>query len=311
MRKLLARPLTLALCLFGASAQAQTTLLDQQPGGAFAFPAHQGVQAVAEDFTVAKAAGTYPFLLELYGTWTPTGNPVPDTFSVTFHQSNGPTSAGGPGTVVASFSGLTPTLTPTGALMGTPAGQRSEYRVTLTMTTPTLLPPGDYWVEVWSTGSSASGETFQWGMAPTADALRGGPCFSYSPATPGTSWSTCTPLPAKAMAMTLTGLPPRPSLSVTNLVSGALANFRVEDAVAGNPVFLAYSITGPGPQPSPWGPVLLSNPVNILGSPAAGATGTVSINVPIPLGLVGLPVWVQALDVGSTTLSNGLATAIG
>ncbi|MDP6128667.1 MAG: hypothetical protein QGH77_03595, partial [Planctomycetota bacterium] len=60
---------------------------------------------------------------------------------------------------------------------------------------------------------------------------------------------------------------------------------------------------------SPWGTASLSMPVRDA-SAQADASGYASISNAIPSSLSGLSVWFQAVDLGTGTLSNGLAQIV-
>ena len=87
-------------------------------------------------------------------------------------------------------------------------------------------------------------------------------------------------------------------------------------ATPSNPVGFAYSLVGPGPSTVPAGPcgsltLDLSAPVVTLAILPADANGDVSFTGPVPSALSGSMIWLQAADVASCTVTNGLAEAIG
>ena len=101
-----------------------------------------------------------------------------------------------------------------------------------------------------------------------------------------------------------------PTLSITNLISGGTATFAVSYCTPGSYVFPAYSIWGSGPTSTPWGDVMLSQPIKRLAPIAVGSTGKGMRDFSVPPGISGLRVWVQALDYGTLILTNPLALTI-
>ncbi|MBC8329004.1 MAG: hypothetical protein H8E31_09685 [Planctomycetes bacterium] len=105
-----------------------------------------------------------------------------------------------------------------------------------------------------------------------------------------------------------------PNLAVTNLVAGQTATITVTGATANGLVGVGYSLAGAGPTTINAGScgsltVSLSLPIKVLGTySAVGTTMTTSSGV--PAGASGVPVWMQALDFGSCTLSNSLALTV-
>jgi hypothetical protein len=104
------------------------------------------------------------------------------------------------------------------------------------------------------------------------------------------------------------------TLSVTNAVAGSAATINVDGTTDNGFVGLAYSLTGAGPTNAFTGPcgfmmVDLSAPIQVIGTFSAIGT-TLNMNLSIPAGASGLSVWMQALDFGSCTLSNGVALTI-
>lgn len=69
--------------------------------------------------------------------------------------------------------------------------------------------------------------------------------------------------------------------------------------------YASWSIAGGGPQGSPWGTIYLSNPYRTLPPRNADSNGNVVISTYSPPAASGLRVWVQSLDVGTLTLTNG------
>lgn len=101
-----------------------------------------------------------------------------------------------------------------------------------------------------------------------------------------------------------------PSLSVSGLVAGGLAQFDVTGATPAGDVFLALSRTGAGPTTTPFGDVDLSQPITVLPSVVADAAGDASISLNVPGGASGAQVWFQALDLAAGVFTNGLAETV-
>ncbi len=74
--------------------------------------------------------------------------------------------------------------------------------------------------------------------------------------------------------------------------------------------FHSYSFAGPGPINTVYGPVQLSLPITSLPF-TADTNGEVHQAIPLPPGLSGRPIWTQAVDLSSGSLSNALAQFIG
>ncbi len=92
-------------------------------------------------------------------------------------------------------------------------------------------------------------------------------------------------------------------LSVSNLVGGGLASVSVQGATPHGLLVLAYSLAGQGESPFPWGLLNLSPPVATMNR-FADATGSLLLQVGVPLALSGRMVWGQAVDVSSRFPSN-------
>ena len=95
-----------------------------------------------------------------------------------------------------------------------------------------------------------------------------------------------------------------PVLVVPPLVSGAHVTFEVSACTPSGQVFVASSLTGPGPLQTVFGPVSLSAPIMLFPEHVANASGEVSLPLRVPAGMAGLTVWLQAVDVGKALLSN-------
>jgi parallel beta-helix repeat protein len=107
-----------------------------------------------------------------------------------------------------------------------------------------------------------------------------------------------------------TAAPDTPTLAISNLVAGQTALIEASNAFVGGTVICAYSTRGGGPINTPWGTGLLTPPFTQFSPRTANAAGIASWSVAVPPGASGLDAWLQALDLGSQTLSNGLAVTV-
>ncbi|HBF22790.1 MAG TPA: hypothetical protein DDW23_03135 [Planctomycetes bacterium] len=104
-----------------------------------------------------------------------------------------------------------------------------------------------------------------------------------------------------------------PYYTLGNLTAASPADISVINVGPGNTVIAAYSLTGPGPTQSPFGPVDLSQPIKQLPAMVAGSTGEASMTANVPPGTSGISVWSQAVELhpgGGGTLSNSLFQTI-
>lgn len=72
----------------------------------------------------------------------------------------------------------------------------------------------------------------------------------------------------------------------------------------------ACSFAGGGPTNSPFGALLLSHPIIELPQVISDPAGAWGLDVMVPVSAAGASVWIQALDVASGELSNGLVAVI-
>ena len=181
-------------------ALAQTILLDQQPSQAFSLWSQAGTASNADQLVLAAPEAVGEF--SIWGTMTGSGNSNSDTFDVYFkdNDTSGPFGDVPGTTTYGSFLGLSPTWTVTGASMPTSSGLLPEYRLDFVLPASVALPAGTAWLELYSTGSSGSGDTFAWEMAPQ-DPVAGAACIAWSNQTPGVTWNACTPLPETDFAL--------------------------------------------------------------------------------------------------------------
>jgi len=190
----------LSALLLAGPTQGQTVILNQLPSQTFSLYDHQGIESVADQFVLTSGETIVDFTI--WGTWT-SGVPNLDTFDVYFHDNDTSSPFGdNPGVVLASALGVSPVVTATGTTMPTAVGLLSEYQLDFVLPMGIPMPAGTIWLEIFSTGSSGSGDTFIWEMAPQ-DMVNGAPCISWSNSTPGVTWNACTPLPETDMALVI------------------------------------------------------------------------------------------------------------
>ncbi len=101
-----------------------------------------------------------------------------------------------------------------------------------------------------------------------------------------------------------------PVLTVPSLAAGSPATLTVDDCTPGGEVFIAYSLTGPGPLLTSFGFAALSAPLHLFPARIANGSGRASLTTPIPAGTTGVPVWLQALDLVKGLFSNGVQRTI-
>lgn len=289
-----------------SSLSSQAPFLDQQPTQLDSRSAHDTFFATADNFTVSAAVDINS--MTWWGSWAVAGAVVPDSFDIYFHQDSAGPFGQQPGTVLASFLGVTPSIAATGLSFPSFAGPLPEYQLDLPLPSTVSLNPGVYWVQIVCTGSSGSGEEFVWEMAPE-DLINGAPCMAWSLDTPGLTWFSCTPFGETDMSLQLfesSG----PSYSATGLVGGGTAVFDVSSATPFGTVFLGYSVTGPGPTPTAFGVVAMSPPIQLLQALAMDVSGAGTWSTLVPPSASGLTLYTQAVDITGGSLSNPLAVTI-
>lgn len=110
-----------------------------------------------------------------------------------------------------------------------------------------------------------------------------------------------------------TGSPAGPVITATAPRVGSPLDLLVTDASPNGPVYIAYSLAGNGPTPSPFGTIALTFPYDILGNLPFTADTVGRVHVPLapfPAVMTGVQIHVQSLDVFSTTLSNGFSATL-
>ena len=101
-----------------------------------------------------------------------------------------------------------------------------------------------------------------------------------------------------------------PVYTVSNLRAGHTAIFTVTGATPLNLVRLGYSIAGPGPTNTVFGPVAMSPPISLLGDLMADSNGIAQTQAPVPSGVAGVVLYTQGVDLASGLLTNPLAETI-
>ncbi len=104
--------------------------------------------------------------------------------------------------------------------------------------------------------------------------------------------------------------PQPPTLAVYNLVAGGIVTIEVTNNNPGDICQVAYSMLGGGPFNSPYGPVYLTPPYNVLPPMTADAQGVAKLVSPVPPPAAGLPVWLHGLNATQSVLTNPVATTI-
>ena len=99
-------------------------------------------------------------------------------------------------------------------------------------------------------------------------------------------------------------------LTVPVLLPGWPVTIEVSNATAGDLIYLAYSLAGGGPTPSPYGDLALTPPYVTLAPVTADSSGVAQFPSSVPPGTSGITVWFQALDFTSGDLSNGVSQTI-
>ena len=101
-----------------------------------------------------------------------------------------------------------------------------------------------------------------------------------------------------------------PIMAAPVLVSGFPGQLNVSNCTAAGTVFFAYSLAGAGPTSTVYGNAALSAPFVTLSPVTVLGDGTASLMVPVPGSASGVNIWVQALDLSSGDLSNGVSTTV-
>jgi hypothetical protein len=100
----------------------------------------------------------------------------------------------------------------------------------------------------------------------------------------------------------------RPVYTITNFIAGAYANFLISDATPNSQVLIGYSLTGPGPTNTPFGPVDMTLPIKTLVALPVDINGEVVFSPLVPASAFGLTFYTQAKC--GNMLSNSLALTV-
>ncbi|KAA3611837.1 MAG: hypothetical protein DWQ01_07060 [Planctomycetota bacterium] len=107
---------------------------------------------------------------------------------------------------------------------------------------------------------------------------------------------------------------PELTLKTENMVAGSTGQVLVDHASPGGTVGIGYSLIGGGQSSvlvgCGWITANLSLPVQVLGTYTADGNGFVSVDVDLPAFSGGRPVWFQALDFNTCTVSNSVFVII-
>lgn len=101
-----------------------------------------------------------------------------------------------------------------------------------------------------------------------------------------------------------------PIYTITNLMAGAAANLRVENATPNGDVLIGVSLAGPGPTQTIYGAVQMSLPITQLPPVRSDAAGVAQLDVRIKPFMQGLTVYTQAIDLSAGQLSNALVETV-
>ena len=100
----------------------------------------------------------------------------------------------------------------------------------------------------------------------------------------------------------------RPVYTITNFIAGTYADFRILNAPPNSQVLIGYSLTGPGPTNTSFGPVDMTPPIKTLVTLPADINGDVVFSPLVPAGALGVTFYTQAKC--GNMLSNSLALTV-
>lgn len=98
-------------------------------------------------------------------------------------------------------------------------------------------------------------------------------------------------------------------LQVRGLVAGSPTTVTATGLVPGTVLLLGASVSGPGPLPSPFGLINLGS-LNGLFVLSADATGSVTMSATLPPTLLGVPLWLQGVDLFSGLLTPAFGCVV-
>ena len=96
--------------------------------------------------------------------------------------------------------------------------------------------------------------------------------------------------------------------SITGMVAGQTATFRITGAAPNSNCVIGYSLAGAGPINTGFGIVDMTPPISTLANISADANGDASILINVPPNATGRTLYTQALNNG--TLTNSLASLV-
>ena len=99
-------------------------------------------------------------------------------------------------------------------------------------------------------------------------------------------------------------------LTANSWVAGQEARLLVIGAAPGDSIAFLFSYYGPGPTDTPLGPLALTYPFYLLAVLPADAAGAAEVDFIVPAQAAGIPLWIDAIDLETRTITNGLALVI-
>jgi len=115
---------------------------------------------------------------------------------------------------------------------------------------------------------------------------------------------------ASTVAAWRVNTPPTPTLQVGTLLAGFLGVANLSNMTASGSAVLAYSLNGNSPTSTPYGVADLSAPIGQFPSVTVNVGGGASVFLSVPAGASGTTVWFQALDLSTSTFTNGVETTV-
>jgi len=101
-----------------------------------------------------------------------------------------------------------------------------------------------------------------------------------------------------------------PTLNTVNFAAGQTATIEIRNGTPAGQAAVAYSLVGPGPTPTIYGMVDLSDPITVLPIVVLDASGSADINQALPAAAAGLNVWIQGVDMSGGLRTNSVAELI-
>ncbi|MCH2111435.1 MAG: CotH kinase family protein [Planctomycetes bacterium] len=101
-----------------------------------------------------------------------------------------------------------------------------------------------------------------------------------------------------------------PSLVVRDLEAGETASLWMLEMTPGGDAGVGVTLAGLGSTSTPWGTCSLAQPIRNLGAATANQAGFASMSIPVPVGLAGVRVWLQALDLQASQFTATLEMVV-